>query len=187
MNENSRLSGHSRKNWWGENRLAPGDSFLWRIGPFSLQIQRREKEWLIWHWQNDLVGTDEETWSMEKNICMNDDEGDIKRYVFSQTEERLLVSPRLADRPVVVKALKPLHIQAGQQVDLYVSTPLWFSACVHSSATELQEIPIVRPSDTWFGPSTMKRGTLLRKHHPWSFVSDRSSAATAAGDLSGQN
>lgn len=156
MSENTILSVQNTKNWWGDYNLSLEDSLLWTIGPFSIQILRREKEWLIWHRQQNIDETEEDTWSLEKNACMNNEEGEIKRYVFSRTEENLLVMPRLADRPVVVKAVKPLHILAEQQVDMYVSTPLWFSASVHSRGTELQEIPIVRPSDTWFGPSTMK-------------------------------
>lgn len=156
MNENPRSSDHKTKNWWGDYHLALEDSLLWTIGSFSLQIQRREKEWLIRHRHNDLVVTDEETWSVEKDVGNYSSEGEIMRYVFSRTEEVLHILPRLADRPVVVKTIKPLHIQAGQQVDMYVSTPLWFCARVHANSTELQETPIVRPSDTWFGPSTMK-------------------------------
>lgn len=156
MSENTISAVLNTNNWWGNYNLSLEDSLLWTIGPFSLQILRREKEWLIWHLQQNIDEPKEDTWSLKKNACMNNEEGEIKRYVFSHTEESLLVMPRLADRPVVVKAIKPLHILAGQQVDMYVSTPLWFSARVHSSGTELQEIPIVRPSDTWFGPSTMK-------------------------------
>lgn len=156
MIDNTTLSVDNTKSWWGDYNLSLEESLLWTIGPFSLQILRREKEWLIWHRQQTLAGTDEETWSLTKNACMNNEEGEIKRYVFSRTEEGLHVSPCLADRPVIIKAVKPLHIQAGQQVDIYVSSPLWFSACVHSECTEIQEIPIIRPSDTWFGPSTMK-------------------------------
>lgn len=155
MNERAVVNERDRKNWWGDYRVPMEDSFLWTIGPFSLQVRRREKEWLIWHRQQAFDGTDETSWSLEKNACVNDAEGEIRRYVFSHTEEGLLVSPRLADRSVVVKTVKPLHIQAGQQIDIYVSTPLWFSVCVHSGGIDLQEIPIIRPSDTWFGPSTM--------------------------------
>ena len=150
------LSEPGSNTWWGDYSLALQDSLLWRIGPFALQVQRREKEWLIWHLQKDTDEKEENTWSREKNICLNNGEGDLKRYVFSQTEEALFVLPRLADRPVVAKATMPLNIQAGQQVEMYVSTPLWFSVSVHSIDATIQETPIIRPSDTWFGPSTMK-------------------------------
>ena len=37
---------------------------------------------------------------------------------------------------------------------IYVSTPLWVRVDVHDPPQFLQEIPVIRPSDTWFGPST---------------------------------
>jgi len=156
MSENEFLTEQKTIKWWGDYDLSLEDSLLWAIGPFSLQVLRREKEWLVWYRQQDIEETDEDTWSLKKNVCLHTEEGEVKRYVFNFTENGLLVMPRLADRPVLVKALKPLYVLAGQQIDIYVSTPLWFSVSVHSNGTELQEIPIVRPSDTWFGPSTMK-------------------------------
>jgi hypothetical protein len=132
------------------------ESLLWKIGPFVLQVQRREQEWLVKHLTQDSADTQEETWSLEKNPAPNDEGAEIKRYVFNHTEESLSVVPRLADRAVVVKTAMPLHIIAKQQIDMYVSTPLWFSLRVHSSHIEIEEQPIIRPSDTWFGSSTMK-------------------------------
>jgi len=156
MIEKTALSEPGRETWWGDYRLALDDSLLWRIASFSFQVQRREKEWLLWHLQEDFVETEADTWTLETNICLSREDGDIKRYIFSQTEEALFIAPRLADRPVVAKATTPLFVQAGQQVEMYVSTPLWFSVSVHSRDTEILEIPIIRPSDTWFGPSTMQ-------------------------------
>ncbi len=145
-----------QETWWREFRLPVNDSLRWTIGPFSLQVMHREKEWLVWHQRIANTVADDEVWSLEWNLCMKMDEGDIQRHVFSRTEELFTVYPRLADRPVVVKAAKPLHIQTGQQVDIYVSSPLWFVVAVHQAKVDLQEVPIVRPSDTWFGPSTLE-------------------------------
>jgi hypothetical protein len=50
----------------------------------------------------------------------------------------------------------PLHVPAGQETTLFVSTPLWLQLQVHEPLVYLSELPIVRPSDTWFGPSTME-------------------------------
>ena len=141
--------------WWGDFRLPVNDSLRWAIGSFALQVLRREKEWLVWHQKTAETVAEDEGWSLEQNLCQSMDEGDVQRHVFSRTEELLSIYPRLADRPVVVKAAKPLHIQSGQQIDIYVSTPLWFAVAVHQGKVELQEVPIVRPSDTWFGPSTL--------------------------------
>jgi hypothetical protein len=142
--------------WWGDYRLALEESLLWEIGPFELQVSRRKKEWIVWHQLQNFAEAENDKWTLKKNLCLNDEKGDSQRYLFDSTEELLRVSPRLADRPVIIKALKPLHIQANQHIDLYVSSPLWFSVSVHANGAELLEIPIIRPSDTWFGPSTMK-------------------------------
>jgi hypothetical protein len=39
---------------------------------------------------------------------------------------------------------------------VFVSSPLWVRIEVGDPPVKLQEIPIVRPSDTWFGPTTME-------------------------------
>ncbi len=143
-------------NWWGDFKVPVGGSLEWQIGAFSLQVLRREKEWLILHRQLSDSDLGEEVWKIETDISLDFEEDDLKRHIFSGTTERLKILPKLADRPVVVNAAKPLHIQPGQQIDIFVSTPLWYSVQVDPSDTELQELPIVRPSDTWFGPSTMR-------------------------------
>jgi hypothetical protein len=141
-------------NWWGNFQVPLNTSLTWSIGPFTLQILRREKEWLIWHENATDNVTDQDSWTIEKNRDLDAETGDIQRHVFSSTTEQLWISPKLADRSIVIKTVKPLHIQSRQQIDIYVSTPIWFGVSVHDTKTELHEIPIARPSDTWFGPST---------------------------------
>ena len=65
----------------------------------------------------------------------------------------IALTPALADRPVVARPEKPFCLPAGAEAVVYVSSPLWV---VLSTAQDLKlaEIPIVRPSDTWLGPST---------------------------------
>ncbi|SHJ70273.1 hypothetical protein SAMN02745165_02969 [Malonomonas rubra DSM 5091] len=144
----------SSSNWWGDFQLSVNESLRWTIGHFSLQVLHREKEWLIWHKTTTDTLADDALWQIEKNQELNLDEGDVQRHVFSNTENLFSISPKLADRPVVVKTAKPLHIQTKQQIDLYVSLPLWFAVSAHKSKIDLQEVPIIRPSDTWFGAST---------------------------------
>ena len=78
-----------------------------------------------------------------------------KRFVFSKTDRALTITPALADRSVVIRPETPLHIPAAQVTTLFVSTPLWLKLQVHAPLIGIQEIPIIRPSDTWFGPTTM--------------------------------
>ncbi|SHJ82747.1 hypothetical protein SAMN02745165_03279 [Malonomonas rubra DSM 5091] len=142
-------------NWWGGFQLAVNDSLSWSIGHFSLQILRREKEWVVWHNKTTDPVSNDDSWRVEASQELNLEEGEVQRHIFSSTENQFSVYPKLADRPVIVKTAKPLHIQTKQQIDIYVSSPLWFTVTAHKSRIDLQEVPIVRPSDTWFGPSTL--------------------------------
>lgn len=79
-----------------------------------------------------------------------------RRFAFDSSPASLVLEPRLADRDVVVRPADPLTIPAGQTILMYVSTPLWFSAATEEPRHILFEAPFFRPSDTWFGPSTVE-------------------------------
>jgi hypothetical protein len=64
------------------------------------------------------------------------------------------LTPALADRPVVIQSETPFHIMPGQNMTYYVSTPLWVAFHTGKPLVNMTEMPLFRPSDTWFGPST---------------------------------
>lgn len=80
----------------------------------------------------------------------------VTRYSFQKTDSRCTLAPMLADRAIVVRPDIPLFILPGEEVTLYVSTPLWIRVEVGKESRLLQEIPSYRPSDTWFGASTLE-------------------------------
>ena len=65
-----------------------------------------------------------------------------------------VIKPALADRSVVSRPQVPFRLLAGDQIQLYVGNPLWFRLELPNEGPCLRELPINRPSDTWFGPST---------------------------------
>ena len=75
--------------------------------------------------------------------------------MFESSPEQISILPALADRSVVSRPLKPITVPFGQSASIYVSTPLWFTISAGSPLQKLFEIPIQRPSDTWFGESTL--------------------------------
>lgn len=156
MNENFAFPTKERTTWWGNYRLPLNTSAFWKIGPLSLKLMRGDKEWQVTHLEEIPTKENEEFWSFEDNYSEEIDNGETHRHFFTQTEENLTVMPRLPDRPVVVKTVKPFYIHPGQQTEIYVSIPLWLSVCVGVDNLQIQELPIVRPSDTWFGPTTME-------------------------------
>ena len=50
--------------------------------------------------------------------------------------------PTLADRPIIVKPKMPLAIEAGEEVILYLSTPVWIRIKVADAKKPLREFPV---------------------------------------------
>jgi len=143
-------------DWWGTYRVPAGRMVRWRIGPLNLWMQRLAGEWRLAHTCSD----DPNDSGLE--IEVPDEETDITaidsfaRFVFGSDDEEIHFVPLLADRPVVTNSEKPLHIPPGEEVKVYVASPLWIRITVGRARKKLVEIPLFRPSDTWFGPSTLE-------------------------------
>lgn len=144
--------------WWGEHDLPPGAAGLWRVGPLSVWLGRLRDEWRLAHDHDaerysDRLLVDVPTALREAEILAADHE--IERLVARQLEARLRVTAACADRPVVTKPTGAFRILAGGRATLYVSTPLWLRIETAEKRNVLFERAVVRPTDTWFGPSTL--------------------------------
>lgn len=139
---------------WGELQLRPGEPQRVQIGPLLLNLQRLPGEWRI---AREQVDTSEDgVGSPELGIEPEDllkHEG-MERFAVSTDDNAVSVLPVLADRPVVARPEYPFHLPAGEEVTVFVSTPLWARILVGEPPKKLVEVPVSRPSDTWFGPST---------------------------------
>jgi hypothetical protein len=120
----------------------------------TLWIQRLEGEWRIAH----ETGSDPLDVSLEEDLPA--DVGDlllkegVARFVTAGKSEEVVISAALADRSVVTSSEQPLSVPSGEEVTVYVSSPLWVRIETGKPAKLLCEIPVFRPSDTWFGPDT---------------------------------
>jgi hypothetical protein len=139
--------------WWGVHSVELDDTLCWEMGSLTLAVQRRAREWQI---MSNIHPDQEpaERWQLIRNREFLIDGGQLSRFMFKETMQKLQVIPKLADRPVVIRPATPFHVPAGQTVTLFVSSPVWFSLAVHKPPVQLLEMPIQRPSDTWFGLST---------------------------------
>lgn len=142
------------KKWWGTFELSESQMGHWQIGPLSLWIKHLKNEWRsAYSVQDDPLASDlkinvpcpEENLNQNKNLA---------RFGFSKNIDHLELTPILADRPVVTRPETPFSILPGEKITVYVSTPLWIE--IKAGNKKLQEVPIFRPSDTWFGPSTIE-------------------------------
>jgi len=76
------------------------------------------------------------------------------RFLLRSGEDDIRISPQLADRPVVTRPLTSTELLPRESATLLVSTVLW--ARIGIGARPLAELPTLRPSDTWFGPNTIR-------------------------------
>jgi hypothetical protein len=144
--------------WWGQFSLAEGQTSQWQIGPLKLAVQRLPHEWQIAYERDGTLEEETNGWQQDPAALHINTLGyaNTERYTFSQTSPTLWVLPALADRSVVTRPLTPFYVTAGEETVMFVSSPLWVRIQVDDPPKTLQEIPIRRPSDTWFGPSTME-------------------------------
>ncbi len=139
-----------RENWWGKEFLDENQCSQWTIGPLSFAIERLENEWRI-HYVRDNDDEDGDTvkWSYDSGIFQPIRYANTCRYILHKQTTAITVSPLLADRPVVVRPVTPIHLITGAQVVFYVSSPVWVKFCVDGEPPSLlQELAIHRPSDT---------------------------------------
>lgn len=140
-------------SWWGIHEFPANRWVQWEIGPLRLSVLRRPREWRI-AWRSDGDRLDPVCRRSDDNVepptLENDD---IRRYIGQGEDNRLEFVPRLADRPVVVNPDIPVFLPPGEKTTLYVSTAAWLRLA-EPDGSMLTEIPVYRPSDTWFGPNT---------------------------------
>ena len=143
------------KNWWGDISLAIDEIKVWGLGERKIAIQRLNKEWIVW---NKEVGSENSTQINISSLKTAKTLSNIpySRHLVSQTKDNINISPMLADRSIVARPSHALNIQPGAYVELFISSPLWFLMRLDSEATPIVDIPFLRPSDSWFGPSTME-------------------------------
>jgi len=142
--------------WWGKSEPQEGDIGRWQIGASTLWLTRYPQEWRIAHLQNSndpLAPKINYTTVSHQNIHTD---SKVYRYSFKHAPTILNLQPVLADRPVVIKPREPFQVQSGEEVTMYVMTPLWIRVAVGESNNKLRDFPSFRPSDTWFGSNTIE-------------------------------
>lgn len=123
----------------------------------SLCVQRTNTEWRIGY-----SSSREEAFNQRnQNVVIGESltefspESSVMRFSLRQTTGLLVLAPGLADRAVITRPESEFFIPPGEEITLFVTTPLWVRVEAGEPLKTLQEMPIFRPSDTWFGPSTL--------------------------------
>lgn len=144
-------------SWWGKFLLDIGQCRQWQIGPLTLIVRHLNGEWQVAHERMDDYDSSEVGWNISDTDQLPESMKENSRFIFRDTSGQLSVKPILADRPIISRPITPFNLTAGEEVTLYVSMPLWIKLTVGTTPEKaLEEIAIQRPSDTWFGPSTLE-------------------------------
>lgn len=141
--------------WWGKYKLSKNRWAHWRIGPLSLFVKPKDREWHVAFRQN--ADPQDSTLLLEAETDSEPDPGTyyFARYAIESSGTEIELHPRLGDRPFMVSPEQPLYLLAGQKSVLYVSTIVWIQASiVNGSRSVLLDMPTIRRSDTWFGDNT---------------------------------
>jgi hypothetical protein len=145
-------SGQPAPRWWDAHEIEQGHTLRCAVGPLTVWLYRGEDEWrLAWERaeeSDDVLRVEVETRLGLPRTARHE------RYVFQRSSQAARLRPLLADRAVVVGAYQPVFVPSGEETTLYISSPLSLQVEVGEAGVVLQEIPILRLSDTWFGPNT---------------------------------
>jgi hypothetical protein len=144
-------SGMIDQAWWRPHRVPSGRTLTLRLGPLTLSAHRSGGEWLL-----STEEIDEAEARPDATLEMSDARPqEYVRYVCRDPQDRIAFRPMLADRPMVVRPLQAVYVLPGEETIFYISTPVWVGVVVGEKEALLCEMPVSRPSDTWFGPSTL--------------------------------
>ncbi len=143
-------------NWWGRYDVRMGQTLRWQIGPATLWISRKKLEWTV----GRVEGRDpvDHRLAIAEDSEFPDDDGDEiedTRFAVRGESRTVRLTPALPDRPVIFRAARPFFVPSSKEATLFVSSPLWLRLDVGDTKTELLDVPLQRPSDTWFGPDTL--------------------------------
>jgi len=138
------------RTWWGERALLEGTAVALRVGPLSLWMATRGSElWVASHSGDGLLDS---SVSVEQLPDQGVPEGHelIRIGRAKDNDGRVVLSPLLADRPVVVRPESRFLLPRRVTVQGFVSTLVWVRVSTGEHSLDLPPLP---PKSTWFGPS----------------------------------
>ncbi|GHG76818.1 hypothetical protein GCM10010919_31970 [Alishewanella longhuensis] len=138
--------------WWQPQALALDECWQYSVGPITLYFKRCLQEWQFSFERQDQAETNFSTVS-QSAVCLPE-LLTSQRFIFRHSPTSFRLTPKLLERPVVIKTRQPVSIPAGEQNVFYISSPVCIQVSLEQPQTILLEISIQRLSDTWFGAST---------------------------------
>lgn len=140
--------------WWGRVPIERGQAGRWQIGALHLWAWCRNHEWRLAVLHDDDPLTDRvEVEVPVRGGFAPPDHAEVRRFATSPDGDTLELDASLADRPMVARPETPFEVLEGDRTSVYLSTPVWVTVR-SGTGKPMLEVPVYRPSDTWFGPNT---------------------------------
>jgi hypothetical protein len=140
-------------SWFGRHALDAGQCGRWQVGPFTLWARRTAREWQLASSASGDTASADVRVEVPCSATEPAAEAEVHRYAFRAAPAVIALTPALADRPVVVRPREPLLLPPDEEVTVYASVPLWVEVGLGEPRSVVLDRPLLRPSDTWFGPS----------------------------------
>lgn len=142
--------------WWGNHDLSESDLLLKQIGPLLLGVRKFQDEWRFYfNRQADWDDFTSIAYDLSED-CLLDANVSVERFMVHNVKPIVSLIPVLADRPFVIQTETPFYVPSNQSVVTFVVTPVWVKISIGENPVELTEVPVMRPSDTWFGADTIR-------------------------------
>ena len=138
--------------WWGSLNIPQEKWCFWEISLLKFYVFKALNEWhFAWIREGDPLDTTLRS-DFSGTQLPDLENTEQSRYVFTHTKGGFNLGLALADRSIVARPDVSVSIPPGHKVILYMSSGIWLQPNVDGLV--LLDLPIYRPSDTWFGPNT---------------------------------
>lgn len=150
-------------SWEAPLLLDSGSTLRHELGGLKLWITLLQKEWQV-RFERQADSLDASGWQYQINAAVPGADATLSRYARSDDGREVIISPALADLPMAIRPYHPFHIPSGSETTLFISTICWLRVKVGSKQTQLLELPVVTPSFSWVGSSTMDGNVCYASH-----------------------
>lgn len=141
--------------WAHPYTLESGQTQFHELSQTRLWVTRLDLEWQI---RSETVRKDVDPmrWTEQTSHVLPGSDVPLQRFVRPDDSNEVVFLPALASLPTVIRPFQPLTIPAGGECVIYVGTVVWMQICVGRQRTQLTELALAEPSQTWVGKNTME-------------------------------
>lgn len=145
-----------RDGVWGRAyTLESGQTQFHELSHTRLWVTRLDVEWQI-RAETSRPDVDPMRWAEQLTHVLPGSDVPLQRFVKPDDGNDVVFLPALAGLPTVIRPYQPLTIPAGGECIIYVGTVVWLRVCVGERRTQLTELALAEPSQTWVGRNTME-------------------------------